>query len=99
MQSPSLTLPEEFESHKQQAYRLGGNIPAFLDSDLVDSFRPVYLVADFLCLTDKQVQFGFKHFLYQLLFPPKIYWEWRALTYPPTLQLFILQHSGEHQLQ
>ena len=81
------------ETHEQQAFRLGRNIPAFVDRDLVDSFRPIYLVADFLFRTDFQVQFGLKHCLYQLLLPPAVYWEWRFITYPPAFQHFILQHS------
>ena len=81
------------ETHEQQAFRLGRNIPAFLDRDLVDSFRPIYLVADFLFRTNHPVQFGLKHCLYQLLLPPAVYWEWRFITYPPALQHFILQHS------
>ena len=81
------------ETHEQQAFRLGRNIPAFLDKDLVDSFRPIYLVADFLFRTNHPVQFGLKHCLYQLLLPPAVYWEWRFITYPPALQHFILQNS------
>ena len=73
------------ETHEQQAFRLGRNIPAFLDRDLVDSFRPIYLVADFLFRTNHPVQFGLKHCLYQLLLPPAVYWEWRFITYPPAL--------------
>ena len=48
--SPPLSPPipqDEQETHEQQAFRLGRNIPTFLDRDLVDSFRPIYLVADF----------------------------------------------------
>ena len=81
------------ETHEQQAFRFGRNIPAFLDRDLVDSFRPIYLVADFLFRTNYPVQFGFKHCLYQLLLPPAVYWEWRFITYPPAPQHFILQNS------
>ena len=81
------------ETHEQQAFRLGRNIPAFLDRDLVDSFRPIYLVADFPFQTNHPVQFGPKHCLYQLLLPLAVYWEWRFITYPPALQHFILQIS------
>ena len=93
---PPLSPPtpqEAQETHEQQAFRLGRNVPAFLDGDLVDSFRPIYLVADFLFPTSHQVQFGLKHCLYQLLLPSAVYWEWRFITYPPALQHFILQHS------
>ena len=94
--SPPLSPPipeDEQETHEQQAFRLGRNIPAFLDRDVVDSFRPIYLVADFLFRTDHQVQFGLKHYLYQLLLSRAVYWEWGFITYPPALQHFILQHS------
>ena len=65
---PSPPTPQDTqETHEQQSFRLGRNIPAFLDRDLVDSFRPIYLVADFLFRTNHPVQFGLKHCLYQLL--------------------------------
>ena len=72
------------------AQQLGTGIPNFFDHDIVQAFRPVLRVADYLLPVTRLAPFHIKHAVYQVLLLEHYYSICRILTYPPHLRDYIL---------